>query len=357
MNRSDLVKLLELVSPALSDTDVVQIFTHFMFRNEEISASNDALCIIAKSKSIITEDDPFALQGVPLIGLLKNTIADNVTFKLGKENECIVEAGRSIFKLPFLTEEEFLFEEPTKEKWEIKIRIEPSLLKGIKACLVTASRDMAAPAIMGVAFKLGKGLQLYSCDGDAVTRFNFTGFGEGSGTFTVPVAFCEALLRIYSESEPSSGELKINGLWATATLSSEDKDFTLYGRMLVNDEPLDHADLIDKTLTGKTDFVDIPTGLWDALSRARIVADHESKPTRLTIKGSKLNLLTEASLGIVKDELAIKGHPAVDAAVHASLMQRAIDSSDLAPNKIAIRENCTVYKLDDILLQVVSNVE
>ena len=130
------------------------------------------------------------------------------------------------------------------------------------------------------------------------------------------------------------------------------KFYAKEGRMIENDDPLDHAALIKQTMTGKNPFVTLPDGFNEALSRARVLADLETAHTTLTVQGNKLKLLTETKMGTVNDELNMKGHEPVEALVHASLVQRSIGVC----NQISIRENCTCYKLDDIVLQVVSNI-
>src|SRR4029077_13850561 len=119
MNRSELVSTLELVAPALSDTNMVPVYTCFAFCRSVLSAYNDSL-------GIVTQVDmdgvkPFAVSGMTLLGLLMNSHAEEVTFQVNDEN-VIVKAGKSVAKLPYFTEKEFLFEEP-KEKWSASLTI------------------------------------------------------------------------------------------------------------------------------------------------------------------------------------------------------------------------------------------
>jgi DNA polymerase III sliding clamp (beta) subunit (PCNA family) len=348
MNRQEFVRLLELVAPALSDADLVPMFTHYMLCDGAVSASNDALTIIAKSKLVETHGAVFAIKGTPLIGLLKNSSAEEVSIEEGKDNEALIKTGRSVLKLPYLPQTEFLFEEPKKEKWAATFTIDEDLIKGIKLCLTTACRDNSMPAIMGVCFNLPK--TLYSCDGDAISRYQLTKRGSAdTGSFTIPNQFCDALLKICSETETYKGELHINPNWAQAVLSN---GFIVYGRMIENDKALDHAALIKRTMTNGSQFVPLPVGFDEALARARVLADYESKPTVLTVKGSKLLMATDTSIGTVRDELSLRGHEPVEATVHASLVQRSASVCD----QISIRENCSCYKLGDIVLQIVSNI-
>lgn len=346
MKRKELVKLLELVNPAVSSSGLVPVFGCFMFTKNAITAFNgDALAIKAK----FGNEKVFAVDGKTLLGLLQNSGAEEVSMTVEKQ-DVHVRSGKSNFKLPYFNKEDFLFEEP-REKWEASCDCTTELLKGIEVCLTTTCRDNAMPALMGLTFNCeGTDLTtIYSCDGDAVTRFVTENGYEGEGIFTVPNSFCDALLKICNESEGVSGKIELSSNWVKATLNN---GFTVYGRVIKTDNPLDHEKLITDTMTGKSSFVDLPEGLSEALARARVLADPESKPTLLTVFNGKLDLLTKATLGEAHDELPLKKHDDVEAEVHASLVQRSIGICD----QISIRENCVAYQSGAQILQVVSNV-
>lgn len=348
MKRSELVKTLELLQPAISTTNLVPVFTCFMFGSKTISAYNDSLGIVSKGG---LQTKPFATGGAALLGLLQNSQADEVDFQIA--DECVtVKTGKSTFKLPYFTESEFIFEEP-KEKWEGTLTLNEDVLRGIEICLTTASRDQAQPAIMGVCFKdldLDDAV-LFSCDGDAITRYRVAAdhSGKQGGEYTVPNGFCDALLKICNETETKQGKLEFNQNWAKATLNN---GFWLYGRMIVNEKPLDHQALILQSLKGKQPFADMPLGLNEALARARVIADIESARTVMTVENGKLKLVTDTPMGTVRDELKIKGHADVEAVVHASLVHRSLAVCD----QISIREGVTAYKNGDTVLQVVANI-
>ncbi len=347
MNRQELVNKLELVYPEVADTNLVPVFTCFMFRAKSIAAYNDSLGIIFKG-GIGT--DPFAVGGKVLLELLRNTRAEEVTFQV-TEQDVVVKTGKSVVRLPYFKQDEFLFNEP-KEVYNEALEITPDLLKGIEICLTTSSKDMSQPAIMGVCFNFDLSIKLFSCDGDAITRVNVnpsSGRTLSKAVHTVPNAFCEALLKIAKESETYLGDLELSQNWAKATLLN---GITIYGRMIVNDKPLDHAELIKRGMVGKQAFVGVPLGLNEALTRARVLADPESGKTVMTVENGKLRLVTTTHMGDLKDELAIKGHDDVEALVHASLVQRSLEVCD----KISIQEGVTAYQLDDTVLIVVGNI-
>lgn len=346
MKRAELTRQLGLLSPALSTTNLVEAYTWFMFTPKTIMAYNDSLGIIATTATGTGKS--FAVAGATLLGLCENSTAEDIDFEIGT-NSVIFQAGKSKFTLPSFGDGAFLFS-PPKERFVVQVEINEGLLRGIETCLTTSSRDQAQPAIAGVCFNAGVSiLNLFSCDGDAITRYRADAIPNGDGVFTAPNGFCDALLKIANETETKQGKLELNDNWAKATLNN---GFTVYGRMIINDTPLDHAALIKKSMKGDTPFITLPLGLKEALARARVLADPESAKTTVAVDAGKLMLLTETHMGTVRDDLKAKGHDDVKALVHASLMHRSLDVCD----EISIRENVTVYRQGKTVLQVVSNI-
>lgn len=335
MNRTELVTKLELVGRALADNNLIPIFEHFCFTGSHVLANNDNLAIIAPCPT----PQPFAVKGETLLGLLRASQSEDITIRLGDQHEAQVKAGKSNFKLPYHPESQFLFKEPDSA-WDVYLTIDPVLLVGLEQCLQTASRDAATqPAFVGVWLKQGG--TLYSCDGDALSRVSILP-DLPVADYMMPNAFCEAVLRVGTVG----GKLTLNDGWARAELG----DFVIYGRLIKNDNPLDHEALIADTLKQEPVFVPVPEGLNHALERARVVADPESKPTQLTVEDGKLHLLTDTSLGLVRDVLPFN-HPDVAALVSAGLMQRSVSLTA----EVGITENCCVFRNSNGLFQLLSN--
>ncbi len=347
MNRADLVKRLELVQEGLAKDDLVGLYGCFVFRPKSIMAYNGQVGVISKGGLGTT---PFATMGRPLLGLLQNSAAEELNYQVN-DHDVVLVAGKSNVALPLIEADLNLIEEP-KGEWTATLGLDQDLLRGIEICLTTVSRDQAQPAIMGVCINLDlkpSGVTLYSCDGDAITRFAPESGTSGRGVYTLPNAFCDTLLKVCRETGSSDGMIELSRDWAKATLES---GYVVYGLLIANDNPLDHAKQIADSMKGKVPFVPVPLGLNEALARARVLADPETGKTELTVAHGKLMLRTTTSLGDLQDELNIKGHPDVQALTHASLVQRGISICD----EISIRENVTAYQGQRGLLQVVGNI-
>lgn len=337
MKRSELKQTLELVSLALADNNLVPVFQCLCFEKGMVKAYNDQLGIIANCP--INEE--FAVHGKTFLGLLKNSSAENLEFKL-VDQEVTVKADRSTFKLPFLPVEDFLFKEPDFVV-RARIKLDAGFLEGVKNCLTTVSNDQSQPALMGIYLSPGV---LYGCDGDVVTKSKFKALISEPHSCLLPNTFCHAVLRISETTECAEGVLEISDEWAAVDFKNE---YTVYGRLIQNDKPIDFDELIAKTVKTQPTYVEVPAGLNEALARARVIADIETAPTVFTVEANRLKLLTDGRAGTVRDSLSMK-HPDVQATFSAEMVQRTIGLCD----EICIMENCLVGRKGEKLLQVVS---
>lgn len=339
MNRSALVKVLELVKLALSKDNNIPILTCFAFHSDgTVSAYDDSIAIVGP----VDHQDTFALHGNTLMGLLSNMASEEVEFTAG-ENEIRVTGGKTVSKLPFQTEESFIFETPIA-KWDFKLNFTESLCEAIKMCLGTVSRDETQRALLGVTIQSDK---LYSCDGDAITRVGVN-TNIGKHQVLMPTAFCEAVLKLWDSLKVTGGKLHFNSEWMYADFD----DWSVYGRVLQIPVPIDFEDEIKKTMQSKVVTLPLPADLSEALSRARVLSDPESQKTLLTVEKGKLQMLTETHMGTVKDVLVFKGHVDVTANVNASHLQRALGYCD----QMFILDNCVVFEKLPNVFQIVSNM-
>ena len=346
MERKALTNMLEFVRTAIDDQPITPIFASFVFNKGTVYGFNDNLAIICPCKI----QSSFAVRAITLFGFLKNSRAKNISFTLSND-DVVVKGGKSKITLPCNHENEFLFnEEDIGDTWDVEIPITEKLIEGIKICLTTSSYDYSLPALMGVMIVVDKNITLYSCDGDAITRFKVDKASKKmtKGKYNIPNEFCIALTK-FTEKEEIHGKLNINDDWAKAKF---DNGYVLYGRILVATNPVDHEAFIKETLKVTPNYIKIPKGLNNALLRARVVSDIESVKTCIDIENNKLKMLTTTDIGAVRDVISLReDHPDINIYVHASLIQR----SALLCEHMAILDDCTCYKSGDTLFQVLSN--
>lgn len=343
MNRTDTVKILEVVGRALAKDDLVEVFKCFMFDKISLRTYNGRMGIVVP----FLTDEAFAVNGKTLLELLQNSHSDECSFTQ-KANDIVVKTGKSTFKLPSLPKDEFRFEEPT-EMDKQNIPVTDDLLSGLEACLLTTARDETQGKLTGVCVnQQGKLITLYSCNGDALTRYVTPLKAVAGPDRMMPNEFCENLLRIYRDTEAKEGKIQFSDVWVRAYIST---GYRLFAHLLEIAEPFDYAGELAATLKGKPTFVALPEGLAQALARARVIADPESAKTVLALDGKQLTLLTNTHAGIVKDVLPMAYGP-VEASVSAELVQR---STTLA-SEMAVMEGCTMFRDGDRLLQVLGNM-
>lgn len=336
MKRSDLVKTLELVKPALAKNNLIPIFQCFCFSDGMVSAYDDTIAIVGPTEC----SDAFAVNGSTLLGLLAASSADEVGLKF-EDNSAVFKLGKNTSRLPFSPKEDFLFTEPTG-KWDT-VKVTISLIEGLKLCLETVSSDTTQAAFMGVT--LDKDM-LYSSNGDALTRVKLK--QAAKNRYLMPTGFCEAIVRLWDSLGMAMGTLNFTAEWCYADFD----DWRVYGRMLEINDPPNFEEVIKRSVKGKYTALELPKGLDEALSRARVLADPESQKTVLTVEGGKLSLLTETHMGEVYDSLALKGHPDVRANINASHIQAAIKACD----RIVFNDRCAVLEKSTDVLMLVSNM-
>lgn len=337
MNRSELVKTLELIKPALSADNMVPVFQCFAFSKGTVLAYNDNLGIVGPCEF----EGGCAIHGNTLLGLLSNSKAEELEIEL-KGSTATVTCGKTISKLPYHTDEDTIFETPA-DAWDFQIPFNSSMFEAFQICLETVSSDQTQAALLGITVE---GNQLYSCNSDALTRIQMKK-GSGKNRILMPTAFCSAVLKLWSSLDMVRGTLKFNDEWIFADFDI----WSVYGRVLKIDDPINFDALIKKTVKTEPAFFDLPKGFTEALSRARVFADPESAKTSISLSKGKLQLFTETPMGDVRDDLILKGHPDINASVNASHIQGAVNHCD----KIAFLENCTVLKKNDDVFMLVSN--
>ena len=331
MNRQELLEKLELVGRALASDNLVPMFQCFCFDTKQVCCFNDQIAITAPCKT----KEAFAVNGKVLLGLLQNCNAKSVDFSI--EDDLVITADDSIFKLPWFPKTDFLFVEPETSDGE-DLTLNTDVIAGIEECLLTSAKDNAQAAFNGVWLT---GDKLYSTDGDAISRYVLDAASSARGM--LPSTFCDILTKVRTD-----GLLTLTADWAIADLNS---GYTVCARLIQVDNPLDHEAEIKKTLKGKITYQPVPDGLTNALSRARVLSDIESVPTQLTIENSVLTLLTRNQMGVVHDEIAFT-HPDVQANVSAEMIQRCAGMG----YEMAIMENCCVFKQGEKLFILTSNM-
>ncbi len=338
MDRAELVKVLELVKPALATNNMVPIFQCFVFGYGMVEAYDDTVAICGPSGI----EQEFAVHGNTLLGLLSNSKSEDVEFDF-KGTDVTLTLGKTVSKLPFHSKDSFIFEAP-EGIWTHRLPFTEGTAVALKTCMDTVASDATQAGLLGVTLT---GDSFYSCNGDSLTRVKLK---KGiNGRVLLPEPFCAAVLRLWAALEVTKAELTINDEWVHVNFG----DWEVYGRVLEISDPIDFEELIKRNVKTKTAAVTVPEGFNEVLSRARVLADPESQKTIITVAKNKLSLFTETHMGNVSDTVPFNvGHPEVVANVNASHLQRALQICD----QIIIHDNCVVLEKTPDVLMLVSNM-
>lgn len=337
MNRAELVSTLELVKPALAATNMIPIFQCFNFMEGSVSAYNDTIAIVGPSEF----EWSCGIHGNTLLGLLSNSKSDDLDISLERDT-AIIKIGKTVSKLPFQSEDSFIFSSPD-DKWDFKIPFTESFANSLSMCLETVSTDETQPKLHGVTIKKDR---MFSCNGDTITSVKLK--DNIKTQVLLPTPFCSAVLKLWNTLSMTKGSIQFSDEWIFAHLG----EWAVYGRVLEITDPIDFEALIKKTIKSNVPVQAVPSNLSEALSRARVLSDPESQKTIATVEKGKLTLLTETHMGEIKDILILKGHQDVTAHINAAHLQRALQYCD----QIAIHENCVVLEQTPDVLQLVSNM-
>ena len=328
MNRIELIKTLETVSRGLSNNNIAPAFSFFCFTGETVFSWNDSIGIVGPCKV----KEPFGCHGATLLGLLKNCKTPGVEFEVQKDYLLII-AGNSEFKLPYITQDEFLWKEPDHENWESLQFPKPS----VETCLSTCSNDIALGVFNQVCLH---GKYVYSCDGDAITKCTtIIGDDDCHPSLCLSQNFASNVVKICNELDWLEPDFVFNNEWVGIL-----DEYRIYGRNLGQPQ-LDYEAEIRKSVgVNNFKFVPIPPELNDALSRARVVADAETKPTLLEIGGDHISLGTDTPMGYVSDVVKTD-HSNITVNISAAMLQKSLEGC----TEFCVTTNCILLKGERIL--------
>jgi DNA polymerase III sliding clamp (beta) subunit (PCNA family) len=342
MNRLNLIKTLDVVGRGLVNNNVVPMFGHYCFTGTDVLSFNDGFGLVAPCSM----PKPFTCHGRSLVELLRKSSSDEVEI-IVKDEFVAINAGSSNFKLPYKSDTDFLWKEPSFHDYDAYPLA--LVVEGLKTCLTTCSSDVALGAFNQICLgqKGNKQLVIYSCNGDGLTKATIDVKMKKEITPTcISRDFAEVLTKVEIDA---ASMLFVGNEWVCATIADGAK---VYGRSL-GAPKIDYEQEMKDAVRGDTSLADIPPELDAALSRARVVADEESSPTNLNVSKGLLRLSTITEhLGNVKDLMSFN-HPTleVDCKISAALIQEGLEGCEC----ISFTENCTVMQGENVV-RVIGNM-
>lgn len=322
MLKDDLMERLNIVAPALSSVDLIPILTHLWFTGEHVLAYNDKIGISTPLKTEFAG----AVPGKTMIDLLSVSRVKDVT--LTEENDnLVIKAAQSRFKLPLLPPKSFVFDMPSPPKSDGKIAgsYKEIFLASIEHCMRSISTDTAAPEKLGLTVVVAdRHIKFYSTTGQTLSYAGFDCKDAGKGgRFTLPEQFCAVLL------DQTKGDDPTYSIWVASDHALvKTANATLFGRLVEFDgEPLNYERVLAANTKDMGDMIELPKRMKLIADRACIIAGKEGA-TQVSCAKGVLRFLTESANGEVVDTLKTDGHLDVSMRFVPRHIQKVCDDFD-----------------------------
>ena len=305
-NREALVKIANLVRPALSTQAYIPALKHIKFDGKYATTYNDVAGIAVRCEIEVNR----CLPGETLIKALASFGAESIMIQQSSDAAVVLSSGRSKLKLPTMAPADFPFALPTEEAPEIDI--DAAMLKGIERCLLSVGNDPTHPAQMGVTLDVdGNGhAVLYSTDNYTVSRYQTKSKIDlpADTPVIMPTFFCEQLVSL-SRAFPDKEIVMV--MMAGALLVEIGNSARVFTKTISDLLPLDFPRIIEKhfKLAGLKDQLSMIPDSFDAsLGRALLVLSGEvDKSTKITLSNESLRMSSTSSMGDSDDSMTFDG--------------------------------------------------
>ena len=346
MEREELLKVLNLVKPALSDKDIIPIFCHFCFDGERVVAYNDVIGI----EHPCDIDIKGAVRGSLFLSLLDRSSGSMADIKQKRKGEVELTVSVDKHKLPIISPDHFLFEFPDSKPIR-KVRLNGSYVTAIERCLLSINETSSQAEQMGITLIVGEDPVCFSTDAVSLTQFIIDASVKGKDiTVLLPLEFCKAFLSLAGEFgvvEADDVFLLIGEDFAVVDFGDGCRIFT----RLIGAEPLDYLEVIDSNCgeVDDDDFIPLPSGFKEALDKSTLYFNSTvNAKCRFTVAKNRLSISTTTdSYGEQNASLPLKQkHADISIALNPNLVYRAIDYSTC----MVLLDRCLVLR-DDISYQ------
>lgn len=351
MDREALLTSLQLAAPALAKKDYIQVFTHFNFDGETVTAYNDLFAIRVPCDAPIKG----ALKGSTLLGLLSKSSAKELEIEQ-QEDDVKVHGGVTNLTLPVLSSDKFLFEFPNHDDADYSFEVTPELTTGIDDCLISTVADPQMPSLMGVHldFEQDDTVTVYATDNDTITRYtvkDIDGLPDDARgqRVIIPTHFAKLLSKYVTGGDGS--KLHVTKDYVTIITSN---NVEMFCKLVNADHALDFALLIDQSLDKQAVWSKMPRSFANAVDRSTVLYDSGQNPVcKAEVKGDKLYLITESNYGQVSDNMTIRGkHPAIKVSTNPLMLERVVEKVD----KLSIQNVCIALSSGENYLHLIANL-
>lgn len=356
INRYKLMEQLELVEPALADTNIVAVLKNFMFTGTRLLAYNDRIAISVPLKNEFK-------GGVPGSDLLKmiRSFAHSDTVHIVPDNGRVkLIAGTAKAHLGLLNPEAFPFKMPAwPEQSEGVLNNDSSdaffaaiddLLQSVNTTNATREDELGITLLP----ENNQFVRMYSCNGRTLSysRQKLPQL-KLQRRVLLPAEFCKQMLKLQKDAERQQLVIRQDHALFVANKAA------LFGRLLTSTNPIDFNSLLKRVLPA-----DFPRGmakmdregkqherLKQSLDSAMAIGEKDVH-TAIEVNNNIIKLHSMSQYGQtkheIKDEVKIDYHPPISMRINASLLANGYDKYD----DILMTKKCVIMKRGENLFLV-----
>jgi DNA polymerase III sliding clamp (beta) subunit (PCNA family) len=304
MKRTELLEKLNLIKPALSNSEHVPLTQHFWFFGLSVVAFNERIAMSTPCKTDFTG----TLHGQTLIPMLETSSAKEA--KMTKvDNQVFIKMRKTELKLGTLPIED-IFKMPKPDKsFKLDVDDMEVLVKALKGCMRSVTEEVTR-GYTGVTFMPeGKTLSIFTTNGNAISYESIKLKSPLKNRVTLSPDFCKQLIELSGDVKRDDPEvLEIHDDYA---LYSNDKA-TLWGKLVVLEELVDFPGLMKLHFTSEylDKLIAIPSTMKNILDRAIIILNDKTTDgnSNAVVREGKLTLKSESAKGVAIDPVDI-AHP------------------------------------------------
>jgi hypothetical protein len=336
MERSLLLKQLDLVAPALAENDTLPALSCFNFNGNTLTAYNDRIGITVPAGNVVGFQG--LVRGKLLVDLLKASSARDVEIEKG-EGIVNVKVGASKIKIGSVGSDKFPFTMPQMDK-KASCTPKRSFYDALETCLRSVVNTSNIVDHLGVTLIPGTKLYMYSTNGATMTKVAHHDNTLVPDRVILSGEFCTQMLRLHKQDEKC--RLMIGKDYAL--FQSEDR--WLYGRLIESKSPLPFESTVQKFLPSTAKFFDVPPRMPLMLDRASLLA--KANPDKVAVqitvnKDGKAAFVTKSEFGEVIDIVKFDGHAPVELRISPSRLRAGCEHY----SKVMFTDKCAVFSGDN----------
>lgn len=289
INKTELLRALELVKPGLSNKETIEQSTFFAFIKGRVVTFNDEISL---SHAIPNLEIEGAIKAEELYKLLNKIKAEELELSI-EGSELLITSGRTKAGLTLQEEVKLPLDEIAAiTKWK---KIPDGFIKHLKFCLPSCSRDMSRPVITGVHINQ-KGV-IEASDGFRITRCITSEDAFPTPSFILPSSATIEVLKL----NPVKISYAANSGWA----HFQSSEGTILSCRIFEETYPDIEQFMDVEGT----HITLPKSTQQVLDRAEVFSKRDNfidESVILTLENNRLKIRSESEVGWFEEEINIK---------------------------------------------------